>query len=311
MWQIQSVFIPKENIHIIEQWLNYHYSIGCSHIYLYDNSESQFIDNGNNINETGKNKYGFNIKSIMSEISDEQVTIFYDRLLQKYNGKLDIVKWSPKINGKVIYGQYEAIIDYAKRFKPVTWTLFTDIDEFLYISPDRLSGSSPNENLDFNIQCKNYIEKTLLNSQLCNIYKLNLTQIKMDHHLSELENCIYNGNKFSILNCTSQYNIPDDVRYIWGIKSFVYMPLFEQKVISYIHKIHIRHGSEQLLKDGSLAFMHFNTCPTQMEWYKQHFSVNNKILELNKTDNIEYLRKNFKEILSHATLFEDLKNIKI
>lgn len=301
MWSIQTVFIPRENIYLIEQWLKYHYSIGCSHIYLYDNSESQFIDNGNNINKTGKNKYSHNIKSIMNHLSDDEIFTFYSKLLEKYKGKLDIVKWSPVVNNRVIYGQYEAIIDYSNRFKPVTWTLFIDIDEFLCVPEDIIKNiDTTGVDVDFNLMVKHFIDNLLLSHQLSNINRIDLKQIKMHHHLNRLIEC-ERKEEFNIKDCKASYHVPHKISEKWGLKSFVYMPHFDKNQISFIHEIKISSGAKRLVKDDSILFMHFNVCEKQINWFKNHYSTPVETHELIKIGDYDYLEKNFSDILAEES----------
>ena len=61
---IHTVFILKENILFLEEWINYHILLGFNKFYLYDNSGSQ---SGNGLGSNSKiNRYQIKFPKLIS-----------------------------------------------------------------------------------------------------------------------------------------------------------------------------------------------------------------------------------------------------
>lgn len=131
-WGIQTVYIPRENLRFIEEWIQYHLILGAEYFYLYDNTGSASLDAGNSIAVNGKNKYGIPVDF---SLSDKEVEEIEAEIFKKYPVKK--VKWQPMEGGKIIYGQLAACDHFAETTS-VDWCAFIDIDEFL-CSPHPIS----------------------------------------------------------------------------------------------------------------------------------------------------------------------------
>ena len=118
---IQTVYLPAENIRFIREWLKYHSEIGIKHFYLYDNTGSRFLDLGNSIAVTGKNKHERPIES--KDVEKEEAEILKDFAVTK-------VKWQPTVNGDIAYDQMGACLHF-KNLYPKGLCAFIDIDEFI------------------------------------------------------------------------------------------------------------------------------------------------------------------------------------
>jgi hypothetical protein len=118
---IQTVYLPAENIRFIDEWLKYHSEIGVEHFYLYDNTGSQFMDCGNSVAVTGKNKHDRAIEN--RDVEEEEAEILKNYPVTK-------VKWTPVINGQVAYDQMGAC-QHFKSLYPKGLCAFIDIDEFI------------------------------------------------------------------------------------------------------------------------------------------------------------------------------------
>lgn len=96
--------ICRDRLEYIEEWLDYHLSIGIQKIILYDN-----------LNKT-------------------PLTVSLEKYIQQ--GKLDVVDWNhDTLNGKQIRAQNDCI----KNYQSFRWIGFLDIDEFIVLleeSPD-------------------------------------------------------------------------------------------------------------------------------------------------------------------------------
>lgn len=118
---IQTVYIPAENIRFIKEWLTYHSEIGVEHFYLYDNTGSLFVDCGNSIALTGKNKHGRDIE--LRDVAEEEAEILKDFPVTK-------VRWLPINRGLPTYDQMGACSHFHGVY-PKGLCAFIDIDEFL------------------------------------------------------------------------------------------------------------------------------------------------------------------------------------
>jgi len=134
---IQSVFIAKENILFLQEWIDYHIFLGVDYFFLYDNSKVNVksgFDNPNPKLIPGKiNKYGINYDNII--LTSQEINYILEELKQTYKGKVFFIDWSPRDeNGNVLYNQIEAItdcIENLKKNKKVEWLAVIDTDEYL------------------------------------------------------------------------------------------------------------------------------------------------------------------------------------
>ena len=139
VFAIHTVFISKENILFLEEWLDYHIQLGFNKFYLYDNSKvtkkSAFDSKNKNLKPGKVNKYNINYDELVN-LNQSQVNEIMDKIVKKYDGKVNIIEWSPKDkDGNVLYNQQEAHNHCLKRMKleGVKWCASIDIDEFIVI----------------------------------------------------------------------------------------------------------------------------------------------------------------------------------
>jgi hypothetical protein len=138
-WGIQTVYLPRENLRFLEEWLQYHTMLGADYFYLYDNTGSRTIDLGNSAAVNGKNKYGVPLDF---SLSDAQIEEIEAEIFKKY--PVTKIKWRPMRDGEIIYGQTLAC-DHFSETTRVDWCAFIDIDEFLctpYSVADFLKGKA-------------------------------------------------------------------------------------------------------------------------------------------------------------------------
>jgi hypothetical protein len=127
---IHTVYKPQENVLYLEEWLEYHTSIGVEKFYIYDNAESMNIDHLGVFTELPlKNKYGYEHKTTIEHARKMQKEI-----IKKYN--VEIIPWSPtNSDGAIIYGQVESMTHLSKSKKDGL-VAFIDIDEFIIKKED-------------------------------------------------------------------------------------------------------------------------------------------------------------------------------
>ena len=110
---IHSVFISKENILFLEEWIDYHIQIGVDVFYLYDNSKVQKKDEWDHVHSIklipGKvNKYGISFDTLVN-LTTEQINEILEKIQEKYKNIVYITEWSPvDEKGVVCYNQIEA-----------------------------------------------------------------------------------------------------------------------------------------------------------------------------------------------------------
>lgn len=131
---LSTVFIARENILFLEEWVLYHKSLGIDYFYLYDNSavevtKSSHAEAGAIVGKTAKRNVQYDR---FVTITDREIQEELARLQREIPG-VYIHEWSPRDeHGKVWYGKNEsqqhAIENYREQ---VDWMIFVDVDEFL------------------------------------------------------------------------------------------------------------------------------------------------------------------------------------
>jgi hypothetical protein len=140
MFAIHTIFIKKENILFLEEWLSYHINIGFTRFYLYDNSKCQKssdFDNKNNYLKYGThNKYNVNYDEIIIR-NKIHVDDCFKKIIDKYKNYIVLIEWSPlDKDGFITYGQEEGHADCLERLKNdnVNWCANIDMDEYIIIN---------------------------------------------------------------------------------------------------------------------------------------------------------------------------------
>jgi len=124
-WGIHTIYIPRENLRFLEEWIQYHLLLGAEYFYLYDNTGSTFLDLGNSIAITGKNKYGVPIDFSLTDAEVEEIEA---EIFRKY--PVQKIKWQPRQKGKIVLDQPAACDHFAETYS-ADWCAFIDTDEFL------------------------------------------------------------------------------------------------------------------------------------------------------------------------------------
>lgn len=138
MFAIHSVFILKENILFLEEWIDYHIQLGFNRFYLYDNSKvsNSCIWNTQHTHfKEGKiNKYNVNYEELIKLSNNELYNKLY-KIMNKYKC-IKLIDWSPKdMFGKVYYKQREAHLDCLNKLKndKIKWCANIDMDEYIVL----------------------------------------------------------------------------------------------------------------------------------------------------------------------------------
>lgn len=191
---IHTVFILKENILFLEEWIDYHIKLGFNRFYLYDNSKvvksggchdpdpKQRKKHGcgseKNGFEAGKvNKYNVNYDKIVN-MTEKQMQDYVKKICNKYKC-IKIIEWSPKNSkGIILHNQSDAHNHCLKLLKndQVDWCANIDMDEFIIIKDNK--------------SIQDYIKS--LPSSISNI---KLGQIRFDSRFNNLDKPILSINK--------------------------------------------------------------------------------------------------------------------
>ena len=201
---IHSVFILKENILFLEEWIQYHILLGFSKFYLYDNSKVNKIT-GWDLKTCSKeiicgkrNKHNVDYDKIVT-MTNDQMNNFVIELCKKYPC-VDIIEWSPTDkDGNVLYGQVEAHNHCLNRLRKdqVNWCASIDMDEYIVLKKhnsiiDYISSLQSNiKNIE--------MSQTMFDSRFNNIDKL-VTDIYKTYNNTQWE-------KKNIFNVASTINV--------------------------------------------------------------------------------------------------------
>ena len=130
---LMTVFILRENILFLEEWIDHHLRMGVDHFFLYDNSKVDKPDEFEYERQVqpGKvNKHGRNYHELVTDDEAQRILL---EILDSHPGRITIVPWNRKdAAGFVRYFQREALQDFVSNAHGKwDYCLFTDMDEFL------------------------------------------------------------------------------------------------------------------------------------------------------------------------------------
>ena len=265
MIAIQSVFIAKENILFLEEWIDYHIQIGIDIFYLYDNSKVNKINYFDSVISPKKhmipgkvNKYGIHFDSLV-KLYDSDICKIMDTLSKKYTNIVNFIEWSPKDkDGFICYGQEEAYNNCLSKLKNTTieWCASIDMDEFIVID----------EKFDNNI--KTYI-KTLDSTVSC----VKLSQVLFDSRFNYMDKHKHKYELITSINKACSVPLPPwhSNKYIYRICDALYLGVHDCKtkgkqINPSINDIRFNHykilfdnnSSDFKLEDNKISDLIFN-----------------------------------------------------
>lgn len=243
---IHTIFIRRENILFLEEWLEYHILLGVDHFYLYDNSKSI----GRNGSTPTTNKYKYNFFNITSFLSDKDIEEKFSKIISKFKNFVTLVDWQPRNKeNKICYGQKESILHYLNCISLIdTWTAFIDIDEFIF---SKIPLKNLISILDFNCYSDIILYQKKFDERFNNL----------DKPVTSITKCIegVDTTKWAPKHILKNENV-DISRHIeqWDIH---YMPVIQ--------------GYETYCDETfkNLRFNHYNTNPIQLQWMKNFFKT--------------------------------------
>ena len=120
---LMTVFIPREHIFFLEEWIRHHLTVGVQHIFLYDNgirfgeqrSPELYIFNPKFKRKwhDGLSKHNENYAAFTSHWTDDDIARMTLEIVNKFPMRVSLVPWHPvDKKGRVIYGQKLAFEQY-------------------------------------------------------------------------------------------------------------------------------------------------------------------------------------------------------
>lgn len=216
---IHSVFIVKENILFLEQWIYYHILLGFNKFYLYDNSKvnkvSGFDKKYENVIVGNKiNKYKINYDEIVN-LTDEKINYYLKKICEKYEC-IEIIEWSPMDkNGNILYKQKEAHNDCLKKMKKdnIDWCANIDMDEYIVITNH------------------NSIDKYIL-SLSDKINGIQMSQIRFESRFNRLNDIIINITNSEV----DDVPIGNGRKHIYNVKNTIETDVHNVTIDGFIHR---------------------------------------------------------------------------
>ena len=260
---IQSVFLARENILFLKEWVFYHIELGVEHFYLYDNTGSK----GRNGSTREANRYGIPFADITARMSDEDVQDVMKEILEEIPERVTYVKWTPEnAKGKIVYGWNDALSDYIKNYgNESEWTCFMDMDEFLF--------SVEGKNL------KDIVEKY----SEAGIGDIRLRQKKfedrfynLDKYVTKIDKCIEGLN-------TTGYG----TKHIIQTDLVDIAPPSEKKKKWNMHTIPVKNGKGDWINMKELRFNHYNTNEKQFKFLKRLYRTSEDFFLNGKDDSMK------------------------
>ena len=242
---IQTVFILKENLPFLEEWIVYHKKIGIDKFYLYDNTGSFHKKNDKKINKRLMDY------DKMISLSDNEVNNEFNLLKKKYPEIVHVI-WQPRDkNNNITYGQIDAIKHYIKNYGGENdFTAFTDLDEYIYLK----KNESLKDFIKNNQNDKLVIQQTKMNDRFCISLKSN--------------NVLFDTKTL-------------DIKSQWAPKNIIKNSEINLDKNISIHNIPIKSNNFKNCSKDDIFFFHFNISKTEVDWIKKHY----KNEKLDKIDN--------------------------
>ncbi len=265
---IHNVFILKENILFLEEWINYHILLGFNKFYLYDNSKvtkSGGCHPNHKCFNPGKiSKYGVNYDQVVN-MTDTQMYLYVQKLCEKYKC-IEFIEWSPTDKkGNILHNQSQAHNHCLKKLKKdkIDWCANIDMDEYIVI------------NRFDNI--RKYI--SLLSNKISNI---KLGQTRFDSRFNNLDKLVTDITNAEIKNINRSHSNKN----IYNVKN---------TIKTSVHSATVK-GIEYKPRLSEIKFNHYKL---NQKKYKRVNNINKKIknkLRFNKKTFIPLIQESPSEV---------------
>lgn len=142
---LHCIFLARENLPFLKEWLLYHKALGVDRFYLYDNTGSKKAGKAQHsaggLKLGSQNKYGVNYLELVPG-SDEEIDKHLHDICASLGDCVTLIKWKPKNKeGKQIHAQATGHKHCLRNFgHQVDWMGMIDLDEWLYLKEGDLKS---------------------------------------------------------------------------------------------------------------------------------------------------------------------------
>ncbi len=239
---IHTVFLARENIAYLKEWIIYHALLGVQHFYLYDNTGSIGRDGSNSTT----NKYGINFFEPTKDFTDADIADQVEKIIADVSVDATLIKWQPRDrHGRIYYGYNESVFHCIETSGQQTeWMAFIDVDEFLF-SPsgidirDELSNLRRSECNRLIILQKKFLDRFLSPSK----------------YVTDIYDCIEGVDTSA-----------------WAPKNIVHVDDLIPGALESMHSMPVR-GTTLTAETTAIRFNHYNVNPAQLQWMKGFYQT--------------------------------------
>lgn len=235
---VQTLFLPRESLPYMEEWLLYHSLLGFDKFRLYDNTGSL-----GDISSPFRHRYGssvtkYGIPNIPNEVSDKKIADAVNSICSKFN--VELISWPSR------HFSQQVLLDSIKHHcysDESDYTAFIDMDEYVCVG----GGRSIKEFMDQEVDRRGF----------CGV---RIRQQKMPHILKEKRTT---GRKVWQITETFQMETknwaPKNILWTAGVKSGID-----------IHNLSCNGAVLDQPDKSSIKLLHYNVNEYQMHWLAQN-----------------------------------------
>lgn len=234
---VQTLFLPRESIFYMEEWLLYHTLIGFNKFRLYDNTGSS-----GDVSSAYRTKYKgemtkYGLPMVSRESTDQELQKACRRICEKFN--VELIPWPSELYTNQT--QMDAVIDHCRN-DDSDYTAFIDMDEYVVIGRE--------------LGIEQFIKNEVIAKGLRGV---RMSQQKMPHILKAK----IDGRRVWELTDTFQMETKD-----WAPKNI--LPTKDIEFGSNIHELSCRGGLLNQPDRNMIKFNHYNTNEYQMHWLRSN-----------------------------------------
>lgn len=276
---VHTLFLPRESLPYMEEWLLYHTLLGFDEFKLYDNTGSS-----GDVSSPFRQKYGnkvtkYGLPTISEETSDERINEVVQMMCSKFNA--EIIPWPTEHFSQEVL--LETVKDHCHR-EDSDYTAFIDMDEYVCV------GS--------HLNIKDFMREEVHNLGFCGV---RMSQQKMPHILEEKAT---SGRRVWELTDTFQMETRG-----WAPKN-----ILTTKSVFFGANIHDLNCSGKILDEPERSLIkinHYNTSEYQIYWLRQNHGKYDKKTPLESLylgQSQDYSLHRFKKEMNewHYVRWEDL-----
>ena len=235
---IQTLFLPRESIFYMEEWLVYHTLLGFDKFRLYDNTGSSGDAQSAFRKTYGSSSTKYGLPMVSQESTDEDLQNAVMKICGRFN--VEIVPWSSELYTNEV--QIKAVTNHCQN-DDSEYTAFIDMDEYVCVGGE--------------MNIKEFMEVEVKEKGYCGV---RMSQQKMPHIL---------GAKMSdqkrVWELTDTFQMETRG---WAPKSILSTKGTMEGVN--IHELRCRGAMLDQPERKIIKFNHYNTNEYQMHWLRKN-----------------------------------------